>query len=289
VSESTPVGSELDGDGNPLADAGQRLRWADADGEAFSDLSKWFKETDAYSVRVQRDGNRWEASWHRSIDPEVEAENFIELARLLGSFLDHTRAALNYATYQLALLAIRREPSLEGDLIPESVDFPIFTNPKLFKRQNRVKKLPQEYRDAIEAVQPYDGQYPGLWVLHELAREYRHRVVHPTAIIPAQSVYHVLVNGLPTWPPDLEIIPHERLEHGDVVMRFSVEIPGNPNPGVHPQVAIAVGIDHPLTRGLIGTSVLNQIGKDAGAALDIIEALLEAPEEVHPDQLSLGG
>jgi hypothetical protein len=275
VSESTPVGEELDG-GHPLAEAGQRLRWANGDGEAFSALSKWFKETDAYAVRVQRDGHRYEASWYRDIEPDVEAEKFIELARLLGSFLDHSRAALNYGTYQLALYAIRLNPDLEGVLIPESVEFPIFSDPSLFKRQNRIKKLPEHYRDAIEAIQPYNGRYPGLWVLHELAREYRHRVVHPTGLIPAEGAYHVLVNGRLTRPDDLEIIPHERLKHGDVVMRFSVEVAGNPNPGVHPQVATAVGIDHPLTRGLIGTSVLNGIGADAESALDVIEALLDA-------------
>ena len=268
--QSTPEGNELAG--NPFRDAWQRLTWANKDGQAFGLLSKWFSESDAYSVRVERDGDRWEASWHRNIEPEVEAEKFAELARLLGSFLDHTRAALNYATYQLALRALAEDPSLQGDLRPDATEFPIFRDPKTFKRDNRIKKLPQEHRDAIEAVQPYEGRYPGLWLLHELAREYRHRVVHPAGILPAEAAYHVLVNFMIVVPPDMEAIPHERVEHGDVLMRFSYSTT-NPKPGVHPQVAVTVGIDHVLCRGLIGTSVLSQIRNDTQAALDAMEPL----------------
>src|SRR5664280_1603426 len=91
MSESS-VGDEPDGRIYPLADAGQRLGWANDDGEAFGAISEWFNETGAYAVHVQRDGDRWQANWHRFIEPEVEAEKFIELARLLGSFLDHSRA-----------------------------------------------------------------------------------------------------------------------------------------------------------------------------------------------------
>lgn len=255
----------------PFDDARQRIDWADKDGEAFSELSKWFNDTGAYAVHIQRHGDRWEATWHRFIKPEIEAEKFMELARLLGSFLDHQRAALNYATYQLALHALRVDPSLEGELIPESVEFPIFQDPETFRSKNRIKKLPEKYRLAIESVQPYDGRYPGLWLLHELAREYRHRVVHPTAIIPADDVPQFLVDGILVDPPaDLEVVPHERLVHGDVVMHFSLDVP--PNAKVHPQLAIKVGIDHPLTRSLIGTSILNQIASDSDRALGTMAA-----------------
>jgi hypothetical protein len=264
----------------PFADAGQRVDWAHKDGEAFGELSKWFNEAGAYAVHVQRDGNRWQATWHRFIEADVEAEKFKELARLLGSFLDHQRAALNYATYQLALHALRVDPSLKGKLIPEKVEFPSFQDREVFGEQNKVKKLPEKYRRAIESVQPYDGRYPGLWMLHELAREYRHRVLHPTAIIPADDVPQFLVDGDPVDPPvDLEVIPHERLVHGDEVMRFSLDVP--PDAKVHPQLAIKVGIDHPLTRSLIGTSVLNRIAEDSDVALGkMAAAMLRAYTEI---------
>ena len=272
MAESTPVGDELDGGTYPLTDAGQRLEWADGDGESFDALSKWFNETRAYALLVQREGNRWEARWHSFIEPEVEAEKLTELARLLGSFLDHSRAALNYSVYQLALYAISQDPSLGDRINPESIEFPIFDDPKRFRQKNKVRKLPQQHREAIESVQPYDGRNPGLWVLHELAREYRHRVVHPAAILPGEGVTHVLVNGQLVLTPDLEVIPHERLKHDDVLMRFSLPAV-EPEADVKPQYAIAVSIDHPLTRGLIGTSVLNQIRKDTEAALAVVVAL----------------
>jgi hypothetical protein len=244
---------------------------------AFSDLSMGLRDTGAYAVYVQREGDRWQATWHRFIEPATETETFDELARRLGSFLDHTRAALNYATYQLALHALGQDPALQGNLIPEAVEFPIFRAPKVFKTQNRIKKLPQEHRDAIESVQPYDGRPRGLWLLHELAREYRHRIVHPAAIIPAETAYHVLINGQLVEPTDLEIVPHDRLEHGDVVMRFS--LPGiHPDARVNPQVAMTVGIDHVLCRNLIGTSVLKQIRDSTEAALDVIEPLFNSDQ-----------
>jgi hypothetical protein len=268
--QSTPEGDEAHGPIYPLLDAGQRLEWADSDGEQFDALSAWFNEAGAYALFVQRDGDRWEARWHRFIEPEVEAEKFTELARLLGSFLDHSRAALNYAVYQLASFAFDRDPSLRGQLNPDFVEFPIFNDPESFRKKNKIKKLPEGYRDAIEAVQPYDGRYPGLWVLHELAREFRHRVIHAAAILPQEGVTHLLINGqVILLPPDRELVPHERLEDGDVVMRFS--IPGvDPDADVKPQYAVAVAIDHPLTRNLIGTSVLNQIRKDTEIALQAI-------------------
>jgi hypothetical protein len=257
----------------PFADAGQRVDWADRDGEAFGKLSEWFNETSAYALFVQRDGDQWHGTWHRHITAEVEAEKFAELARLLGSFLDHHRAALNYGAYQLALHALRVDPSLKSKLIPEAVEFPIFEDPEAFRSKNRIKKLPEKYRLAIESVQPYDGRYPGLWVLHELSREYRHRVVHPTAIIQADDIPDIFVNGQHIEPPaDLTVLMHDRLEHGDEVMHFSLDVP--PDAKVHPKLAIKVGIDHPLTRSLIGTTVLNQIAEDADVALGTMGAAM---------------
>jgi hypothetical protein len=265
MSEAEPVGDEGDAV-RPLFDAGQRLDWANDDGEQFSAISKWFNETGAYALLVHRQGDEWEAYWHRFISAEVEAEKFTELARLLGSFLDHSRAALNYTVYQLACFALDRNPALTGLLNPDSVEFPIFSDPESFRQKNKIKKLPQAYREAIEAVQPYDRRYPGLWLLHELAREFRHRVIHAAAILPAEGVSHLLINGhVVLLPKDREILPLERLKHGDKVMRF--RLPGiEADADVKPQLAVSVAIDHSLTRNLIGTSVLNQIAGDADRA-----------------------
>ena len=253
-----------------LADAWQRFEWANSDGEAFANRSKQLARPDAYSIWSQREGDRWEATFHRFIEPTAEAKIVAELARSLGSFLDHARATLNYLTYQLALLAIRKDPSLEGDLKPESIEFPIFTDEAEFRKKNRIKKLPHEYREFIEEIQPYKAPRDGFVLLHELGREYRHRVVHTAAISPAEDLYHVVVDGTAYAVPDAEIFPRERLEHGDVLMRFS--LPGiDPNADVKPQIVLTVGIDHVLCRGLIGTSVLNQIANEVHSTLGLVQ------------------
>lgn len=127
-------------------------------------------------MRAEWSGTRWEVRFHSRTDPKAEALALTELARLLGSFLDHARAALNYTAYQVALLAVREDPSLleppneDGKPFrPESVEFPIYKWEKLYRTDNRLKKLPPKYTDPIKAVQPFHGGHEALWILHELA------------------------------------------------------------------------------------------------------------------------
>lgn len=273
MAQPAGIGGVPDGDAitDHLGDAWRRFEWANSEGEAFSNLSKQLARPEAYSIWSERDGDHWEASFHRLIEPAAEAQLLAELARSLGSFLDHARAALNYLTYQLALLAIRTNPSLEGDLKPDTVEFPIFTDEADFRKKNRIKKLPDEYREFIEEIQPYKAPRDGLVLLHELGREYRHRVLHTAAISPAEDLYHALIDGTAYAIPDAEIIPRERLEHGDVLMRFS--LPNiDPNADVKPQIVLTVGIDHVLCRGLIGTSVLQQIASEVHSTLGLAQA-----------------
>ncbi len=79
--------------------------------------------------------------------------------------------------------------------------------------------------------------------------------------------YEVRVDGESCHPDDLEIVPHKRLEDGDIVLYFSLPF-HNPYANVDPQVAAAVGIDHPLCRGVQGTSVLDQIRSDVGYVME---------------------
>jgi len=279
MSEFTPVGDELNGEPIPdyFADVGRRLEWANGDGQAFNDLSKSLRDTGAYGIWVEFEGDRWKATFRRLCDPAVEEEALTELAHVLGSFLEHSRAALNYAVYQLALLAIRENPALNDPALPgkdrlrpDTVEYPITRRQEDFSSHNGIRNLPEKYRGVIKAHQPYDGKNQGLRMLNELAREYRHRVVHAAAITPIEDMHHVLINDVPVPTLDMEIIPRERLEDGDVVLRFS--LPDTyAGANVKPNVVIAVGIAHALTRGLDGTRVLNEIAGDVNAALDEIE------------------
>jgi hypothetical protein len=174
-----------------LAEAWLRHKWADQAGEAFQRSCVEFTSTDPYLVYAQWEAESWELSFRGPRDPALEAENLTELSRLLGAFVDHAHAALNYTAYQVALLAIRENPYLTDPTTPDDKrlksipsDFPIYDSQTLYRRDNRLKKLPSKYVDPIKAVQPYNRGHDPLWRLHALAGEFRHRIVHPAMVWP---------------------------------------------------------------------------------------------------------
>ncbi len=189
-----------------------------------------FFQTDPYKLWAEWNGDQWEVRFHSRADPEAEAAALTELARLLGSFLDHARAALNYAAYQVAILAVRENPSLAqpssrgAPFRPESVEFPIFNSQTLYTQQNRLKKLPNRYVTAIEAAQPFRGGHVALWILHELAAQYRHHVVHPAVVWPVSEGHRVLVGGSKIEADKIETFPGAKLEPGEVLMRFNLQV-----------------------------------------------------------------
>lgn len=260
---------------HPLTDAWLRVDWADMAGHLFRDRSVEFFQTDPYKLWAEWNGDQWEVRFHSRTDPEAETKALTELARLLGSFLDHARAALNYTAYQVALLAVSENPSLtqrpsgEAPLRPESVEFPIFNSQTVYKKQHRLKKLPAKYVAATEAVQPFHGGHDALWVLHELAAQYRHHVVHPAVVWPVHESHRVVVGGEKIEADKIETFPDAKLEPGEVLVRFNLE--GVPiGVSVDPRVMLAAGIDHPLCKGREATGLLSAIIKEVG---DVIEAI----------------
>jgi hypothetical protein len=254
-----------------LADAWTRLRWGNRDAAEFHAICRSFEESDAYAVQVDRDGEIWTATWRKLIDPDEEGANFDELARLVGSFLDHGRAALNYAAYQLACHALEQDPSLHGTLRPWSIEFPIFNERRRYRDDNRLKQLPEGYRAPIEQLQPYHGASSGLWLLQKLSAAFRHNVIHVATIYLLESIYHLQIDGEPQFPNVLEIIPHEQIEDGDLLMRFKLETQGK---NVRPAVPIHIGIDHPLCENRDGVAVLNEIARDVQIAVDTVDRLI---------------
>ena len=116
-----------------LADAWKRLEWANGDGETLQRQIRDFRDLNPYGIWIQPDGGRWKAQHRRLIEPADETIWFEEFARLFGSFLDHSRAALNYLAVQLGYRAIRENPSLASDnlpyqqrLRPQGLEFPLF-------------------------------------------------------------------------------------------------------------------------------------------------------------------
>ena len=74
-------------------------------------------------------------------------------------------------------------------------------------------------------------------------------------------------------PSDLESIPHNRLELGDVILRFSLpDVP--PGTPVDPRVALSIGIDHPLCEGREAVGVINEMIATITSVMGDIEAAL---------------
>ncbi len=249
--------------GEPLADTWRRLDWSESDGKALQRVLESFQKTDPYAIGTKFNGERWEGSFHRLVDPRVELKWFDQMSRLLGSYVDNLRAALNYLTYQTALLALREDPSLT-DLRPESVEFPIFLNPADYSG-NRIKKLPNKFQGVFRSVQPDNSDFYGLWPLHELARESRHRIVHPVAMVPFKAFHGAIVNGQPT--DAFEVVYEGPLINGKVVML--IDAPEDAD--VHAKMAISPGIQHSLCEGQQMMDVVNEMGDAVRRAVIRIE------------------
>jgi hypothetical protein len=262
---------------DPLADHTKRLDWADEDGSALQTEIQAFVKSQPYAVFSEFHGNEGTATLRRNIDPAAEAKVLDRCARLIGSYLDNSRAALNYATYILALLDKPAHPELK----PESVELPIFNDRALYRKHNRVKKLSDEHRAAIEAVQPYDGERPGLWLLHELARSYRHRLIHPTTLetIAAEHTVHVTNGTLES----MEVLYAGVAQYDKPVLCYTVQPTGEGEVHGHPNVALSVCIDHALCRGLESVGVLNQIARDASKATSALAELIPVYPRLGPD------
>lgn len=253
--------------GLDLTDAAMRLQWAQADSKALVDSMINFRESDPYTTWLHQKGDRWYWTFRRVASPEDEAEALTTGARVFGTFLDHMRAALNYLVYQVAELSLREDPTLQGKLRPASTEFPIFKSGTLFRKQNRIKQLPEKHLSRFRQVQPYKGGNNGLWILQELAGQYRHSLIHPVAMHPFGSYEGLFSEVMPRSADDVEIIyTGGLLKDGDDLCSFRA--PGPMNPDDYPKIVIAVGVSHPECEGLTLIDVLNAINAEVIAILN---------------------
>jgi hypothetical protein len=248
-----------------LTDPWQRFDWGEIEGKSLELWTKDFSHQNAYMSHVHQDGDRWCWDFVKLIPADDEAALFAQGAQIVGAFLEHMRSALNYLTYQLALHIVAEDPTLAGKVNPNRVEFPIFDDPTTFQNESRVKNFPAQYRDPIEAVQPYGGKHPSLWMLHELAREYRHRVIHPMACYPLGE-FEGFTGTLPDFIFDVER-PYKGgpLKGGDPL--FSCRSPKDFDPNDYPNLMLAIGVDHPLCYGLSCVSALHEIAGEVFAIL----------------------
>ena len=63
----------------------------------------------------------------------------------------------------------------------------------------------------LEAVQPFHGGSAALWILHELAAQYRHHLVHPAIVWPVADRHRVVVGGKEIEADKIETFPKAKL------------------------------------------------------------------------------
>jgi hypothetical protein len=276
---------ELEGVAPALRDCWQRFGWANRDGQTLNERISTFAAVrpngmHAHTLYVYFQNDRWHVKFLRLIEERDERRAFADMAELFGSFLDNMRASLNYLAFQLANLAIEKDPSLayptlpwDDQLHPTAIEFPIFDKPAKYWSKNKVGELPEEYRVAVKAVQPCFGGNRDLWDLQELSAEYRHRVIHPVAVVPLSDRFGINLNGRPVEGAEITIEHEGPLVHDTEVMSFTVP-PGTWTEGqgrMQPSVPIQIGLDHPLcvNRNLI--TIANGITYAVGPMLSDFE------------------
>lgn len=271
ISRSNAEFAAFVADGPPaLFECRMRLWWADVDGEALSNEVGRFIQAAPYAIHTKYEGKKGTGTWRRIMDPQEELGWLTELARLLGRWLDGHRAALNYLIYQVALKALSEDPTLQ--INPEAVEFPIFNDAEVFKHNNRIKKFPQPYFGAIEDEQPYKGKNEGLWVLHELAREFRHRVVHPM-LAELLGVPIRVTAGDEEITDVTPLYPSGPITHEVPVVEFVVPDSVTDYADVKPYVPVSISIDHPLCAERDCVSVINDVNAAVYGTMERLEAL----------------
>ena len=99
----------------------------------------------------------------------------VELSVLLGEYLYELRAALDNCLYAVAVITSGQNPPPNA----ERLEWPIRASRREWTNQvGRYRALPDVVVEALEAIQPYQAEFPtwnSLALLHDLARFDRHR------------------------------------------------------------------------------------------------------------------
>jgi hypothetical protein len=168
-------------------------------------------------------------------------------------------AAINYLAYQIALEDSITRPGVH----PEAVTFPIFNDRGLYREKNRVKQLSDEPRKRFEEVQPYNGGFDGLWILHELSRVHRHRLLHTIGMDALRREHAITIEGGSLT--HFEVLDGGLLKDETPILRF-VFSRDRPYVEVQADLVFTVGIDHELCRGRDAGSVMNEITRSTAKA-----------------------
>jgi hypothetical protein len=225
--------------GSPFLDAWQSLDWADGEAETVNTEIKNFREGQPYPIKAESYPDN--TGGEIALNPVRGRRNLVLWSKRVGAAIGYMRAALNYATYQIALIDCPGKA--------DWVEFPVFDNPGRFQQENRVKGFAQHRYALIETMQPYHGRTDALWWLHELARLHRHRLIRPVVDIPVQSINSLsLIRGS---LDDITLTPNvltEMPEDKTVIARWHNSSPAETQVDVEPDLAVKIVLDDPLVR-----------------------------------------
>ena len=269
-----------------LHDVRRRQWWANEEGQALhSDITQ-FTRSSPYQMHTRFEGKRGYVTFHRIIKERDEWDHFEGLTRLLGSYLDNQRAALNYLAVQLAHRTILKNPAVadqslpwNDQLHPEGIEFPLFNKRAKYLSvgAGKVIKLRDEYKAEIQAVQPYHGRYKGLWDLQELGVAYRHRIIHPIAVLPHRRLFQVMLDDEPVRKVEMTVY----LDDGPIKNRAQVMdfvapgVPDDQYEDLKPKITVSIGIDDDLCRGRDCVEVINRINRDVVAVVERFERFFQ--------------
>jgi hypothetical protein len=223
---------------SPFPDAWQSLGWADEEAKALKTEIDNFRKPKPNSVEAESypDNSGGEILFESSTRPDL-----VLWTKRVGASIGYMRAALNYASYQIALIDCPGEA--------HRVEFPVFDDPGRFQQENRVGNFAQSRFGIIEAVQPYPGRAQELWSLHKLARFHRHRLIRPVIDTPGtfQHVIRLIRGNLADIT--FEAVGFEIRPDGKAVFgRWRNARPTETQVNVQPNLAVEVIVDDPLVR-----------------------------------------
>jgi hypothetical protein len=177
-----------------------------------------------------------------------------DFSLLLGEMLYQLRSGLDACIYQAAIYPTGKNPPPDDS----QLEFPLCANPADFPKQaeRRLSVLPQNIRDAIERLQPYNtpslppeemvkNLNRSLAILHDLARKNRHRKLHVVGAWP----YHL--DPKFTLPPgvtvdSLSLTTPGVLEEGSILARFQLRgFSWGMSMEVNPMLRTKVGLNEP--------------------------------------------
>jgi len=198
---------------------------------------------------------------------------------LLGDFAQNARAALDHLVWQLVLLS-GNTPGLENA-------FPIATTCTAYRgspegrrmslRERGLKGVDDNYRPAIDAVQPYllaeDPASHPLAGLQWLSNIDKHRVIHAAAVAARRPDVTTFAVSSPTGG-DAEVwIAEGPLEDGAEVMRITFRSGEAPDPGESGQALVTL---------TIGFGDRGRTPKGAFQILEFVEGVIEDLAAVFP-------